>query len=56
MHPYVKVKYLMLGKPPAPLFKKGKVEDMNNYRPISIFSAASKLLGKAVHMQLCDYL
>ena len=39
-----------------PLFKKGKVEDVNNYRPISILSAASKLLEKAVHVQLCAFL
>ena len=39
-----------------PLFKKGKVEDMDNYRPISILPTVSKLLEKAVHTQLYDYL
>ena len=39
-----------------PLFKKGKAEDMDNYRPISILPTVSKLLERVVHTQLCDYL
>lgn len=38
-----------------PLFKKGKVEDLHNYRPISILPTVSKLLERAVHKQLCEY-
>ena len=39
-----------------PLFKKGKREDMDNYRPISILPAVSKVLERAVHHQLYAYL
>ena len=39
-----------------PLFKKGKSEDMDNYSPISILPTVSKLLKRAVHVQLCDNL
>ena len=39
-----------------PLFKKGDVNNMDNYRPISILSIASKLLERAVHIQLVNYL
>ena len=35
-----------------PLFKKGKSDDMDNDRPISILPAVSKLLERAVHHQL----
>ena len=38
------------------LFKKGKKDDMDNYRPISILSAISKLLQRAVHVQLYEHL
>ena len=40
----------------TPLFKKGDVTDMDNFRPISILSVASKVLERAVHHQLCDFL
>ncbi len=39
-----------------PLFKKGKVEDLDSYRPISVLLIVSKLLERAVHMQLSEYL
>ena len=39
-----------------PLFKKGKAEDMDNYRPISILPVLSKILERAVHRQLYHYL
>ena len=39
-----------------PLFKKGKAEDMDNYRPISILPVLSKILERAVHRKLYHYL
>ncbi|CAB4000521.1 Hypothetical predicted protein, partial [Paramuricea clavata] len=39
-----------------PLFKKGDVNNMDNYRPISILPIASKLLERAVHTQLVTYI
>ena len=38
------------------LFKKGDVNNMDNYRPISTLPIASKLLERAVHTQLVNYL
>ena len=38
------------------LFKKGKTENLDNYRPISILPTVSKLLERAVHKQVGDYL
>ena len=38
------------------LFKKGKVVEMDNYHPISILPTVSKLLERAVHHQLYQYL
>ena len=35
----------------VPLFKKGKAEEMDNYRPISILPTVSKILERAVHIQ-----
>ena len=40
----------------SPLFKKGSKQDPSNYRPISVLPTISKLLEKAVHMQLYSYL
>ena len=40
----------------SPLFKKGDKQDPSNYRPISVIPTISKLLEKAVHMQLYSYL
>ena len=39
-----------------PLFKKGKTDDLDNYRPISIFPAVSKVMERAAHLQLCSHL
>ena len=38
-----------------PLFKKGDCAVMNNYRPISLLTATSKLFEKVVLSQLYDY-
>jgi hypothetical protein len=35
-----------------PLFKKGDKQNISNYRPISILTSFSKVLEKAVHIQL----
>ena len=40
----------------VPLFKKGSRLDPGNYRPVSILSVLSKVLERAVHSQLNDYL
>ena len=40
----------------SPLFKKGSKQDPSNYRPISVLPTISKLLEKAVHIQLYSYL
>ena len=39
-----------------PLFKKGSTLDPGNYRPVSILSVLSKILERAAHTQLSDYL
>ena len=39
-----------------PLFKNGKSNDMDNYRPISVLPTISKVLERVVHMQLYDCL
>ena len=39
-----------------PLFKKGSTLDPGNYRPVSILNVLSKLLERAAHTQLSDYL
>ena len=39
-----------------PLFKGGKIEDMDNYRPISILPVVSKLLERVVQDQLSCFL
>ena len=38
------------------LFKKGDRCDANNYRPITVLPTVSKILEKAVHIQLYAYL
>ena len=40
----------------VPLFKKNKRSDVSNYRPVSVLSVVSKILEKAVYMQLEGYL
>ena len=39
-----------------PLFKKNEKTEVENYRPVSILSIISKILEKAVHIQLERYL
>ena len=39
-----------------PLFKSGAASDINNYRPISILPALSKVVERVVHNQLSNYL
>lgn len=39
-----------------PLHKKGSINDPNNFRPISVLPVISKILEKAVHKQLIEYL
>ena len=39
-----------------PLFKKGSTLDPGNYRPVSILNVLSKILERAVHSQLSEYL
>ena len=40
----------------TPLHKKGAKSNLDNYRPISVLPAASKLLERAVHSQLYSFL
>ena len=38
------------------VFKKGDMDDVNNYRPISILPIAMKVFEKVVHYQVYDFL
>ena len=40
----------------TPIYKTGSKTDVNNYRPISVLSAVSRILEKIVHDQLLEYL
>ena len=40
----------------APLHKNGPLEEINNYRPISILPVLSKVLEKHVHESLSEFL
>ena len=40
----------------VPIFKSGDSNKVENYRPISVLPVLSKLLEKAVHSQLLEYL
>ena len=40
----------------TPVFKKGEKSDLNNYRPISVIPAVSKVFEKIVYDQLYPYL
>ena len=40
----------------TPIFKKGKRDDPNNYRPISVIPTVAKIFEKIAYDQLCDYL
>ena len=39
-----------------PLHKKGDVNDIRNYRPISVLSTSSKIIERIAHRQFYDYL
>ena len=39
-----------------PIFKSGSMEEIDNYRPISILPTLSKILEKMVHKQLMKHL
>ena len=39
----------------TPIFKKGKKNNLNNYRPISVIPTVAKILEKIVHEQLFSY-
>ncbi|CAB4033028.1 Hypothetical predicted protein, partial [Paramuricea clavata] len=39
----------------TPIFKKGKRNDPNNYRPISVISAVAKIFEKLIFEQLYNY-
>ena len=39
-----------------PLFKKGKSDEMDNYRPISVLPTVSKIMEKIIHAQFSKYL
>ena len=40
----------------TPNYKTGSKTDVNNYRPISVLSAVSRILEKIVHDELMEYL
>ena len=39
-----------------PLFKKGSRLEVGNYRPVSLLCIISKVLERAIYVQLYDYL
>ena len=39
----------------SPIFKKGKKNDPNNYRPISVIPAVAKIFEKVIFEQLYNY-
>ena len=40
----------------TPVYKSGSVNEIENYRPVSILSVVSKLMKKEVHKQFSAYL
>lgn len=40
----------------VPIFKKGEVDDVSNYRPISLLPIISKILEKVIKNQIVEYL
>ena len=39
----------------TPLFKKGDLDDVNNYRPISILPITMKIFEKVIHQQVSEF-
>jgi hypothetical protein len=39
-----------------PIFKKGNSADVSNYRPISLTSAACKIMERAIYADIVEYL
>jgi hypothetical protein len=39
-----------------PLYKKGNIKDISNYRPISLLTSFSKILEKVIQRRLLDNL
>ena len=39
-----------------PLFKKGDITELSNYRPISLLTSFSKITEKIIYKRLCNYL
>ena len=40
----------------TPIFKSGKKEDMDNYRPVTVLPVCSRILEKCIHSQLIEFL
>ena len=40
----------------VPIFKSGDIASLNNYRPISVLPIISKIIERAVHKQLSEFL
>jgi len=40
----------------TPIYKKGRKDDLNNYRPISVLNVFSKIMEKIMHCRLTSYL
>jgi len=40
----------------VPIFKSGDIASLNNYRPISVLPIVSKIIERAVHKQLSEFL
>ena len=40
----------------TPLHKSGDKDDADNYRPISVLPVLSKIMEKAVNLQVVDFL
>ena len=39
-----------------PIYKKGDIADLNNYRPISLLPTISKVFERVIHTQIVSYL